>query len=538
MFARLRRARSAGLGAGAAEPVLERAERAAAVVLGPGLGRERRTRSRWPAISRRGSGCRSLIDADGLNALAGRPRAARAPRTAPTVLTPHAGELGRLLGRESAEVAAHRLAAARGEAARAPARSSCSRATTRSSPPASASRSARPAARGLATAGTGDVLSGDDRRRCSPAGIEPFAAACAGVQAHPGPAATRRERIGAESVIAGDVIEALPGGAVALSAHDPFQRASRRSSTSAPSSATARGWPEQLGDGTELCAVVKADGYGHGARRAPTPRWPAARPGWRSRPRPRRPSCASAARDVPLLMMGALTAAELDVALRRGPTWPSGARIPGRAGRARPACAASGPRPRQATTAAWAGSASATPARVARARRRRGSRRAARAGRRLDPLRDRRRARLRLLRRAARALPRGRGLPISERHPESLVHAANSAAVASRPRARTSTWPAAASRSTGSTRSSATPPSAASSRRSRCTPTSPTSSASPPASSAGYGRTLDGAGATPGSAVLPIGYGDGVRRGLSNNARGAGPRPPLSRSSARSRWTT
>ena len=50
-----------------------------------------------------------VIDADGLNALAGAPRGAPRSGRWPTVLTPHAGELGRLLEVDSAEVERARL---------------------------------------------------------------------------------------------------------------------------------------------------------------------------------------------------------------------------------------------------------------------------------------------------------------------------------------------------------------------------------------------------------------------------------------------
>ena len=72
-----------------------------------------------------------LLDADGLWALGGAALLDGARR--PAVLTPHEGELGRLLGRPAGEVAAHRLASAR-EAAAAPAPPSCSRARRASSP--------------------------------------------------------------------------------------------------------------------------------------------------------------------------------------------------------------------------------------------------------------------------------------------------------------------------------------------------------------------------------------------------------------------
>ena len=83
-----------------------------------------------------------------------------AAREAPTVLTPHAGELGRLLGRRRDEVDARRLHHAREAAAARAARSSCSRATTRSSPSPDGRVGVSPGgAPALATAGTGDVLS-------------------------------------------------------------------------------------------------------------------------------------------------------------------------------------------------------------------------------------------------------------------------------------------------------------------------------------------------------------------------------------------
>ena len=54
-----------------------------------------------------------LLDADALTNLAG--TGALAGRSAPTVITPHAGELGRLLGSGAEEVSAHRLRSAQGQ---------------------------------------------------------------------------------------------------------------------------------------------------------------------------------------------------------------------------------------------------------------------------------------------------------------------------------------------------------------------------------------------------------------------------------------
>ena len=91
----------------AADVVLEAAERAGAIALGPGLGRTGGTRALVGFLLDR-LDKPMVVDADALWALAGNLDWVFS-RDAPTVLTPHAGELARLLGRDSQWVSAHRL---------------------------------------------------------------------------------------------------------------------------------------------------------------------------------------------------------------------------------------------------------------------------------------------------------------------------------------------------------------------------------------------------------------------------------------------
>ncbi|HEX8689965.1 MAG TPA: NAD(P)H-hydrate dehydratase, partial [Solirubrobacterales bacterium] len=163
-----------------AKPLLRTFERAAAGVLGPGLGRDpgaiELAREVVAAIE-----APLVIDADGLNAFAGELDSIAA-RAAPTVLTPHAGELGRLLGRSSEEVADHRLAAAR-EAARAGGSVLVLKGDDTIVTDGDRVAVNALSAPALATAGTGDVLSGIVAALLA-RGLEPFTAACAAVHAH------------------------------------------------------------------------------------------------------------------------------------------------------------------------------------------------------------------------------------------------------------------------------------------------------------------------------------------------------------------
>ena len=192
-----------------AKAVLRTFEGAAAGVFGPGLGRDPGSFELAREVLG-GIEAPLVLDADGLNAFAGDPEAIAA-REAPTILTPHEGEMGRLLGRDSAEVAAHRLSSAREAAEASGAVVVLKGDDTIVCDGERVAVKALPSA-ALATAGTGDVLSGVIAAYLA-RGLEPFAAACAGVLAHARAGREAAALIGsAESVIAGDVIDSLAVG--------------------------------------------------------------------------------------------------------------------------------------------------------------------------------------------------------------------------------------------------------------------------------------------------------------------------------------
>ncbi|MFL5909080.1 MAG: NAD(P)H-hydrate dehydratase [Gaiellaceae bacterium] len=187
--------------------VKELAERAGAVVLGPGLGKTEGAQEFARRVAREVE-APLVIDADGLNAHAGDIESLR-DRPGPTVLTPHAGELGRLLEVESDEVNAHRLNLARDAAERSGTivlLKGDDSLVAKPGGPVAVSPGASPA---LATAGTGDVLSGVIATFLAK-GMDAFEAAAAGVLAHAHAGQEAARRLGADHVVAGDVIDALP----------------------------------------------------------------------------------------------------------------------------------------------------------------------------------------------------------------------------------------------------------------------------------------------------------------------------------------
>jgi NAD(P)H-hydrate epimerase len=190
------------------QDLLAAATRAGAVALGTGLGRDSAAAALARALAREVE--RPLVlDADALNAHVGSLETIARRRDA-TVMTPHAGELGRLLGVSGEVVGRERLASACDVARRAGAIVVLKGDDTLVVDPQGRAVVGRGNSPALATAGTGDVLTGVIAALLA-AGLDPFTAAAAGVWMHAQAGRLAASRQGsAEGVLAGDVIAALP----------------------------------------------------------------------------------------------------------------------------------------------------------------------------------------------------------------------------------------------------------------------------------------------------------------------------------------
>ena len=180
------------------EEAAEAAGRATALALGPGLGR---SDDRGELVARllRETGLPAVVDADALW------RLEPVERDAPTVLTPHAGELGRLLGESSDWVDAHRLEAVRRAAARFRCTCLLKGADTLVAEPDGSVVVCGLGPPSLATAGSGDVLTGVIAAFLAKGLPGRLAAAAASVAC--GLAASLRPAAG---LVASDVVGALP----------------------------------------------------------------------------------------------------------------------------------------------------------------------------------------------------------------------------------------------------------------------------------------------------------------------------------------
>ncbi|HKN64552.1 MAG TPA: NAD(P)H-hydrate dehydratase [Gaiellaceae bacterium] len=181
------------------EDVFEAAAKAKALAVGPGLGRADEAK----AIVRRLLAeveLPAVVDADALFEL--EPGDWPAPR----VLTPHEGELARLLGRESKEIAAHRLAAVREAAERFDAVVVLKGEDSLVAAPGRGVLVCALGLPSLSTAGTGDVLTGVTAAFLAK-GMEPQRAAAAACAAQQLASREAEQRYG---LVASDVVEALP----------------------------------------------------------------------------------------------------------------------------------------------------------------------------------------------------------------------------------------------------------------------------------------------------------------------------------------
>ena len=183
----------------AAAVIGEAAERAGAVAIGPGLGRGDGRRALVRALLERVD-LPVVVDADGLFELE------PVERAAPLVLTPHAGELARLLGADTAWVGAHRLEAARSVAERFGAVVLLKGPDTIVVAPGEGAIVCDLGPPALATAGTGDVLTGIVASFLAK-GVEPRLAAAAAAVAHARAGELAPHRAG---LVASDLLATLP----------------------------------------------------------------------------------------------------------------------------------------------------------------------------------------------------------------------------------------------------------------------------------------------------------------------------------------
>jgi len=202
----------------AAKEVLDGLDRFRAVIVGPGLGRAAPTVAAVRRLVAEAP-IPLVLDADGLNALDG-DLELLAARPAATVVTPHAGEYARLAGEPVGE---DRVAAARRLAERAGAVVLLKGSRTVVADPTGRAAVNPTGGPWLATAGTGDVLSGVVGALAA-LGLPAFRAAAGAAWLH-GRAA---DDAGHAGLVAGDLIDALPIVLAGLAAHPGSDAAQTR----------------------------------------------------------------------------------------------------------------------------------------------------------------------------------------------------------------------------------------------------------------------------------------------------------------------
>jgi NAD(P)H-hydrate epimerase len=181
------------------EDVFDAAAKAKALAVGPGLGRAEEARNLVRRLLAEVA-LPTVVDADALFELE------PAEWPAPRVLTPHEGELARLLRRESRDVSAHRLASVQEAAERFGAVVVLKGEDSLVAAPGRGVLVVALGLPSLSTAGTGDVLTGITAAFLAK-GMEPQRAAAAACAAQQLASREAPQRYG---LVAGDVVEALP----------------------------------------------------------------------------------------------------------------------------------------------------------------------------------------------------------------------------------------------------------------------------------------------------------------------------------------
>jgi ADP-dependent NAD(P)H-hydrate dehydratase / NAD(P)H-hydrate epimerase len=203
------------IAAAALKIVLNLAEKKSLIALGPGIGTDEETRSFVRALVEQRP-CPLVIDADGLNCLSPWPEGLRGSQERPIVLTPHPGEMQRLLGSKLAEAASARADIVRDFAMTNQLilvlKGECTLIATNDgevyiNPTGNA---------GMATAGSGDVLTGIIAGLIAQSPSRLADAVISGVYLHGLAGDLAAKTLGQRSVMASDLIKQLPAAILAV----------------------------------------------------------------------------------------------------------------------------------------------------------------------------------------------------------------------------------------------------------------------------------------------------------------------------------
>jgi NAD(P)H-hydrate epimerase len=183
------------------------AEGKSCLAIGPGIGQAEETRSLVKKIISQVD-APMVIDADGLNNIAGQTQLLK-KRNAPTVLTPHPGEMARLIESSPASVQQNRLACARDFATNFGVHVVLKGAATVIAHPDGSAYVNPTGNPGMASGGMGDVLTGVLAGFITQ-GFTSEAAAHAAVYLHGAAADTLAKTIGPIGYLAGELMNTIP----------------------------------------------------------------------------------------------------------------------------------------------------------------------------------------------------------------------------------------------------------------------------------------------------------------------------------------
>ncbi len=203
---------SGAISAGALERALELASKKTVVAIGPGLSSADESTRKFVIEFVRRRTCPIVIDADGLNALAPWPEDLKGSRELPIIITPHPGEMARMTGNSNSKIVGNRINISREFATQNHVVTVLKGSRTIIAAPNGEVFVNPTGNAGMATAGSGDVLTGMIAGLLAQCPKLPLDATLAGVYLHGLAGDLAAKKLGQRSMIASDITNKISEG--------------------------------------------------------------------------------------------------------------------------------------------------------------------------------------------------------------------------------------------------------------------------------------------------------------------------------------